>query len=131
MRLSGPQVPAVSGASGQKLTAVSIPDRPRGRVKCTRFICCSPSSRLKVPVRGVNDPAWRFVEPPVNVGLNGRCAPGQGVPCGPCSILNDDVLVTGALPLHGVNTAVVVYVPQRDGAVSGARSPPKKGSSAS
>src|ERR1700727_604689 len=70
-----------------------------------------------------------FVAPAFTVGLNGSVAPGHEPPPGPCSILNDDSEVTGPLPSHGVKTAVVVYVPHRDGVDNGARSPPKKCSS--
>src|SRR6202046_4631401 len=44
-------------------------------------------------------------------------------------MLNDDSAVTGPFPSHGVNTAVVVYIPHRVGVANGARSPPKKCSS--
>ena len=72
-----------------------------------------------------------LVVPAVSDGANGRFCPGQGVPCGPEVIWNDEDVSTGPLPSHGVNEAFVVYVPQRDGVVSGARSPPKKCSSSS
>src|ERR1700733_1231362 len=70
-----------------------------------------------------------LVVPAVNNGLNGRLRPGHGLPLGPEAIWKEEVVSIGPLPSHGVNKAWVVYVPQREGVVSGARSPPKKCSS--
>ena len=127
--LFSPHSPSLACGSGHSSTPVSTPERPGGSFASIDFRFCSPSLRFTVTVNGENAPAWMFVAPAFTDGLNGRLAPGHGPPPGPCSILNDDSEVTGPLPSHGVNTAVVVYVPQRDGVASGARSPPKKCSS--
>src|ERR1700727_1969638 len=78
-----------------------------------------------------------LVVPAVSVGANGRLAPGHDVPCGPdvTSYVEDAETVcvasSNASAVQGTNAAFVVYAPQRDGEASGARSPPKKCSSAS
>src|ERR1700683_656729 len=78
-----------------------------------------------------------FSAAPRNVGENGSAAPGHGEPFGYASVFGPLViwkveeLCTGASPDHGVNDASVVYVPQRVGVARGARSPPKKFTSAS
>jgi hypothetical protein len=55
-----------------------------------------------VVVSGVNAPALMFVVPPVSDGLNGRLAPGQGVPCGPVVIANvEELLIVSAVSSHG------------------------------
>ena len=79
-----------------------------------------------VVVSGLNAPALLLVVPPVKDGTNGNAAPGHGLPFGPEVTSKPEELPIGALPDHGVNDALVVYVPQCDGVVSGARSPPKK-----
>src|SRR5487761_1195254 len=129
IRLFGGHSPRLACGSGHSSMFERIPDSPGGRCASTDCMFCSPFLRVIVNVSGLNAPALTFVAPPVSDGSNGRLAPGPGPPPGPCSILNEDSEVTGPLPSHGVNTAVVVYVPQRDGVLNGARSPPKKCSS--
>src|ERR1700689_3030074 len=94
-----------------------IPDRPGGRCASTDCRFCSPSWRVIVSVSGENEPALTFVAPPVNDGLNGRLAPGHGLPSGslrvfgPLVISNVELASLGSLPDHGVNDALVVYAP--------------------
>jgi len=77
-------------------------------------------------VNGVNAPAWMFVLPAVNDGENPSAPLGHGEPPGPEVILKLDDALTGAFPDHGVNDALVVYVPHSGGVERGARAPPKK-----
>src|ERR1700684_235515 len=123
----------------------STPERPGGNFASTDCRFCSPSLRLIVSVNGEKAPALRFSAPPVKVGLNGRLAPGQGPPCGPCSIgtVEAECTVTFSSSFfsadHGTNDAVVSYSPGCSGVLSrhcagvasGAFSPPKKWNSAS
>ena len=66
---------------------------------------CSPSSRLIVSSNGENPPAWILLVPVVNVGLNGRLAPGHGLPFGPVVTSNVEADSTVAVSDHGVNAA--------------------------
>src|ERR1700683_1853934 len=91
----------------------------------------SPFGRESVVVSSLNDPALTFVLPDSSEALNGNEEPGQEPPPAPEVIANWPWEDTGSLPDHGANDAFVVYVPQCAGVASGARSPPKKCSSAS
>ena len=58
-------------------------------------------------MNGLNAPAWIFVAPPVNVGLNGRLAPGHALSFGPEVMLNVEEEGRSAavrrFPAHGAN----------------------------
>ena len=72
-----------------------------------------------------------FVLPAWNVGLERQRVRARRVPFGTARDLELEEDSTGGLPDHGVNDALVVYVPHNAGVASGAREPPKKWSSRS
>ncbi len=106
--LSGGQAPSLACVSGHSFTPVSSPDSPLGMCSWMDWMFWFPSWRLIVVVNGLNCAALMFVVPAVRVGANGSADPGHGLAFGPEVISKVEVDVTGGLPDHGVNVALVV-----------------------
>src|SRR6185437_424989 len=70
IRLSGPHAPCAACGSLHSGMPDSDPSTPGGICICNPFKNSSPSCRPKETVNGLYSPAWMFVVPATNEGLN-------------------------------------------------------------
>src|ERR1019366_433109 len=122
------QVPAFASVSPHCGTPAMIAEIPCGDLNDTVSIRCWPSGRVRCMTNGVKPPASVVVVPAVGDGENGRAPDGQAAPPGPSAIAKlAFVRKSGAWGLlHGVRSALVVYVLHLVGVASVALLPPSK-----
>src|SRR5450759_3043881 len=115
---AGGHVPVLAWASPHSGTPAIFPSSPGGVCTVIPPSRCSPSWRENVTLNGLKPPAWLFVVPALNDGLN--------PPPHPVLMLNVSDGVTAGVPLQGVSDVWVWNVPHDGGVMNGARRPPKK-----
>src|ERR1019366_6748195 len=122
------QGPAFASVSPHCGTPAMIAEIPCGDLNDTVSIRCWPSGRVRCMTNGVKPPASVVVVPAVSDGENGRAPDGEGAPPGPSAIAKlAFVRKSGAWGLlHGVRSALVVYVLHLVGVASVALLPPSK-----
>ena len=98
-----------------------VPVSPVGMLTVTSRNIWSSSLRPKLNVNVDDFPAAALVRPATKLGANPRA--GHRAPF-PSRVISNMLVVVVTFPLHPVICALVVYVPQSGGFVSGAREPP-------
>src|SRR5919204_2011640 len=114
-RVLAGQSPLAAAPSGHREIPATRPSRPGGREKRTERRRWSRSGRLTVMAREPGSPSAAVLPAAsVIVGVKGRLA-GHGAPAPSSDIGKLSVGVPFAPPLHGVRSAVAVWLPQSCG----------------